>query len=102
MKDVLTKIKSNIGIICIGFGLFAALTVLLSWLVGYWLNGLYGMKFDINSCWQGISACGMGLVGLMKWLVDSTKNSPAGMPPNFIKKNTCTCCDAKGEKHESN
>lgn len=102
MKNVLTKIKSNIGIICIGFGLFAALVVLLSWLIGYWLNGLYGMKFDINSCWQGISACGMGLVGLLKWLVDSTKNSPAGMPPNFKPpQHGCNC--SKGEhKHESN
>lgn len=91
MKDVLTKIKSNIGIICIGFGLFAALVVLLSWLIGYWLNGLYGMKFDINSCWQGISACGMGLVGLMKWLVDSTKNSPAGQYP-AQNKPSIICC----------
>jgi hypothetical protein len=73
--------KSNMSYICMAFGLFAALVVLLSWLYGYWSNGLWGTHFEINSCWQGISACGMGLVGLFKWLVDSTKNSPSGEYP---------------------
>lgn len=86
MVAFLTKIKDHIGIICIGFGLFAALVVLISWLYGYWSNGLYGTKFQIDSCWQGISACGMGLVGLMKWMVDSTKNSPQGQFPFFPPK----------------
>ena len=79
--SVLNTIKNNIGIICIVFGLVAAAIVLFSWAYGYWSNGLYGTKFQIDSCWQGISACGMGLVGLFKWLVDSTKNSPAGQYP---------------------
>lgn len=79
--QIILSIKNNIGVICIVFGLVAALLVLLSWLYGYWSNGLYGTHFEINSCWQGISACGMGLVGLFKWLVDSTKNSPAGQYP---------------------
>ncbi|WP_196606762.1 hypothetical protein [Pectinatus frisingensis] len=78
----LTKIKNHIAVICIGFGLLAAAVVLFSWAYGYWSNGLYGTKFQIDSCWQGISACGMGLVGLFKWLVDSSKNSPVGIFPN--------------------
>lgn len=102
MKEILTKIKNNIGIICISFGLLAASTVLLSWFIGYWLNGIFGMKFDINSCWQGIGACGMGLVGLMKWLVDSTKNSPLGMPPNFNRPVPICNCNKGGDNHESN
>lgn len=73
--------KNNMSYICMAFGLLAAFTVLLSWLYGYWSNGLWGTHFEINSCWQGISACGMGLVGLFKWLVDSTKNSPSGEYP---------------------
>ncbi len=82
MKDTAVNIKNNIGVICICFGLLAALAVLFSWLYGYWSNGMYGTRFQIDSCWQGISACGMGLVGLFKWLVDSTKNSPAGQYPH--------------------
>jgi hypothetical protein len=81
----LMTIKNNIAIICISFGLLAAAVVLFSWLYGYWSNGLYGTKFQIDSCWQGISACGMGLVGLFKWLVDSSKNSPTGEFPSIDK-----------------
>ena len=77
-------VMRNLGRICMLFGLMAAFFVVFSWLAGYWLNGLYGMHFQIDSCWQGVSACGMGLVGLMKWLVDSTKNSPIGEPPAVI------------------
>lgn len=66
------------------FGLMAAFFVVFSWLAGYWLNGLYGMKFQIDSCWQGVSACGIGLVGLLKWLIDSSKNSPIGEPPAVV------------------
>lgn len=82
----LLVIKNNIAIICISFGLLAAAVVLFSWLYGYWSNGLYGTKFQIDSCWQGISTCGMGLVGLFKWLVDSSKNSPTGEFPDITKQ----------------
>ncbi|WP_196595088.1 hypothetical protein [Pectinatus frisingensis] len=80
---LLIKIKNHIGVICMAFGLLAAAVVLFSWVYGYWSNGLYGTKFQIDSCWQGISACGMGLVGLFKWLIDSSKNSvPGEFPTN--------------------
>jgi hypothetical protein len=71
-----------------GFGLIAASLVLVSWLYGYWSNGLYGTKFEIDSCWQGLSACGVGLIGLFKWIVDSSKNSPVGefpVAPKIVK-----------------
>jgi hypothetical protein len=76
------------ALICMGFGLLAAVLVLGSWLFGYWSNGLYGTKFEIDSCWQGLSACGVGLIGLFKWLVDSSKNSPEGefpIAPKIVK-----------------
>lgn len=78
---LLRNLRANMALICMGFGLFAAIIVLFSWLFGYWSNGLYGTKFEIDSCWQGLSACGMGLIGLFKWLVDSSKNSPVGEFP---------------------
>lgn len=81
INSTFLEMKNNMSYICMAFGLLAAFTVLLSWLYGYWSNGLWGTHFEINSCWQGISACGMGLVGLFKWLVDSTKNSPSGEYP---------------------
>lgn len=81
VNKMFVAMKSDMSCICMAFGLFSALVVLLSWLYGYWSNGLWGTHFEINSCWQGISACGMGLVGLFKWLVDSTKNSPSGEYP---------------------
>lgn len=78
---LLRSLKANMALICMGFGLLAATLVLASWLYGYWSNGLYGTKFEIDSCWQGLSACGVGLIGLFKWLVDSSKNSPEGEFP---------------------
>ena len=77
----LRVLKTNMALICMGFGLLAATLVLSSWLYGYWSNGLYGTRFEIDSCWQGLSACGVGLIGLFKWLVDSSKNSPIGEFP---------------------
>ena len=87
-KEIMINIKHNISIICISFGLFTAFVVLVSWLFGYWSNGLYGTHFQIDSCWQGISAAGMGLIGLFKWLVDSSKNSPLGEFPTETKGDT--------------
>lgn len=86
--SLLRSLRANMALICMGFGLCAALLVLTSWLFGYWSNGLYGTKFEIDSCWQGLSACGVGLIGLFKWLVDSSKNSPEGefpIAPKIVK-----------------
>ena len=78
----LTRIKKNITVICIAFGLFAAIAVLFSWLFGYWSNGLFNTHFQIESCWQGYTAMGIGLVGLLKWLIDSGLNTPKGISPD--------------------
>ena len=63
--------------------------VLLSWLFGYWSNGLRGTHYEINSCLTGIGAVCTGIatvVGLAKaaWTkygYDSKYNTPQGMPP---------------------
>ena len=82
MMRILLAIKDHIAVICMIYGLLATLVVLFSWVYGYWSNGLHGTHFQIDSCWQGMSACGVGLVGVFKWLIDSTKNSPQGTYPD--------------------
>ena len=59
--------------------------VMLSWLFGYWSNGLYGTHFEINSCWQGLAGIVTGLGGLAtmaaKYYIDSKYNSDNGEKP---------------------
>lgn len=59
--------------------------VMLSWLFGYWSNGLYGTHFEINSCWQGLAGIVTGLGGLAtmaaKYYIDSKYNSNNGEKP---------------------
>jgi len=74
-------LQKHISTICMAFGLFAAVFVLVSWGIGYYANALFGMHFDLGSCWQGVGAIGAGLVGLFKWLVDSKFNTGPGMMP---------------------
>ena len=74
-------LQKHIAVVCMVFGLFSGMCVLISWGVGYYANALYGYHFEIASCWQGVSAIGVGLVGLLKWLVDSYKNSLEGRMP---------------------
>lgn len=68
--------------------------VLISWLIGYWANALYGMRFELSSCWSGITAVVGGIatiVGLAKacWTkygLDSKYNSaPNKMPAPIIQ-----------------
>lgn len=63
--------------------------VMFSWLYGYWSNALAGTKFDLGSCWQGISVVVAGLGGVValakacwtKYGMDSKYNSaPAAHP----------------------
>ena len=86
-KGFIKNLRSNIASVCMIFGLLAAFLVLTSWTYGYWSNGLYGTKFQIDSCWQGISACGVGLIGLFKWLIESVYNSPKGQSPTRVVSN---------------
>lgn len=74
-------LQKHISVICIIFGLLSGMFILASWGIGYYANALFGYKFEINSCWQGVSAVGVGLVGLLKWLIDSVRNSKDGEMP---------------------
>ena len=38
--------------------------IMLSWLYGYWSNALFGTKFDLTSCWSGITVVIAGLGGV--------------------------------------
>lgn len=63
--------------------------VMVSWMVGYWANALYGMRFELSSCWSGISVVVTGMAGIValagacwtKYHTDSKFNSPSGIPP---------------------
>ncbi|KMO85247.1 hypothetical protein AB840_14660 [Megasphaera cerevisiae DSM 20462] len=62
--------------------------ILGSWLAGYWLKALYGMNFELGSCWQGVTAVATGLATIIslggacwaKYRTDSKYNSPLGQP----------------------
>lgn len=63
-------------------------TVMASWLYGYWSNALRGTRFDLGSCWQGITVVATGLAGIVwlgkaawtKYATDSQYNSTPGQP----------------------
>ena len=63
--------------------------IFFSWLYGYWSNALYGTKFELGSCWTGVSAVitGLGSVialakaGWTKYGMDSQYNTPLGEHP---------------------
>lgn len=63
--------------------------VMASWLAGYWANALWGYKFEIGSCWQGVTAVVAGLGGVAalagsawaKHWIDSKYNSEIGEQP---------------------
>lgn len=63
--------------------------VMISWLIGYWANALYGMHFELSSCLAGIGASITGLGGVIglgkacwtKYGYDSRYNTPAGIMP---------------------
>ena len=69
--------------------LFLVVCVLFSWFVGFYMNGFYGMKFDLGSVWQGLGACVTAISGLLtvagvqlgKHYVDSRYKSQAGEKP---------------------
>ncbi len=63
--------------------------VMFSWSVGFWSNALYGTRFELGSCWQGITVVITGLGGVAAlakaaWTVyatDSKYNSKYGEKP---------------------
>lgn len=84
-KKHLEKLIILIGVCIMTFILF----VLLSWGIGYYANGFFGMKFDLGSIWQGLGACVAAITGLLtlaatslaKLYVNSRYNSPQGERP---------------------
>ena len=82
----LDKLMILIGVSVMTFILF----VLLSWAVGYYANGFFGMKFELGSIWQGLGACVAAIsslltvagVNLGKQYIDSRFNSPRGQAPH--------------------
>lgn len=84
-KRHLEKLIILIGV----FIMFFILFVLLSWGVGYYANGFYGLKFDLGSIWQGLGACVAAISGLLtlagvdlaKHYINSKFNSPNGENP---------------------
>lgn len=84
---VFTYVRNNIGKICIVYGLFASAAVIFSGLAGYWLDGLYGMKFQVGDCTNLLaSGIGTGLIGFFKYCIDSIRNSPPGQFPGITKE----------------
>ena len=80
-------LQRHMAVICIAVGAIFTLFVLVSWSIGYYANALYGYKFDLGSCWAGLSAIAISLVGILKWLMDSSKNSVQGdLPEGYSQK----------------
>jgi len=92
LLDMANWSKHHLGQLIILAGviiLFLVVCVLFSWFVGFYANGFYGFKFDLNSVWQGLGACVTAISGLLtvagvqlgKHYVDSRYNSAAGEKP---------------------
>ena len=60
----------------------AFLLLFLFWSIGYFANALFGMHFEIKSCWDGFTTLGgAGVLAMVKYIVDSGLNSvKEGMP----------------------
>ena len=77
---VIAMIVLMLGFLCV---------VMVSWLYGYWSNALNGTKFELSSCWSGITVVITGIGGVAalakaawtKYATDSQYNSAAGVRP---------------------
>lgn len=84
-KSIAQFISENIiGVIVTEFVL-----LFVFWTIGYFSNALYGLKFDLSSCWTGVGAIfGTAVMGgLQKILsysqykIDSIYNTPKDTAP---------------------
>ena len=93
----MTWVKDQLTLIVIFGGLsmaFSAFAMIASFLVGFWLNGLYGYKFELAVCWQGVGAVASGVATLWtvaqavlkKYEIDSSLNSSPGEMPEVKEK----------------
>lgn len=64
-------------------GLIAAFLLLfLFWAVGYWMNALCGAKFELKSCWDGVTTLAApSMLAAIKYITDSWLNSQDGKKP---------------------
>ena len=63
----------------------AFLLLFLFWTIGYFANALFGMHFEIKSCWDGFTTLGgAGVLAMVKYIMDSWKNSSEGARPYDI------------------
>ena len=68
--------------------------VMFSWLYGYWSNALWGTKFELASCWQGVGVivtglggvAGLGTAACTKYFTDSKYNSLVGQKPGGVNE----------------
>lgn len=56
----------------------------ICWGIGYFANAIYGMHFELQSCWAGFTAIGgAGVLAAVKYCMDSWKNTPEGRAPSY-------------------
>lgn len=88
VKELAQFLSDNIvGVIVVEFVL-----LFIFWSIGYFGNGLYGTKFDLGSCWAGVTAifgtAVMGglqkILGYAQYKVDSVYNSPKDVAPGSV------------------
>ena len=71
----------------LGIVVLAILSIFIDWKVGYYSNAMYGTKFDISSCWAGLTTIGSaGFLAGVKYLVDSWLNSNTNEVPSTFKR----------------
>lgn len=92
-----TWIRSHYDLCVISAGamlLMWLFLLMLSFLIGFWSNGLFGTRFEIGACITGIGAIATGVgtlwvtaKGVMdKYRIDSELNSKQGEKPDEVKK----------------
>jgi len=66
----------------VGVVILMVIALFLFWSIGYFCNAIYLTKFELASCWIGVTAiCGTGVLGLGKYYTDSKHNSEQGKAP---------------------
>lgn len=78
----INKIINFIGKQWVGVVIAMVMALFLFWTIGYFSNGIYGTKFELQSCWLGVGAITTaGAIGLGKYFTDSKHNSESGKSP---------------------
>lgn len=62
--------------------LIMVICIFVLFVIGYFMKGIWGFAFDLNSCWTGMAAVSTGsITGLGKYFMDSKWNSKPGEMP---------------------